>query len=236
MSDCHRNDCCAPPDAGRTSARFRRALWIALVVNTTMFLVELVFSFRADSVSLLADAIDFFGDAANYALSLFVLGLAPVWGSRAALAKGVSMGAYGVFVLAKAGWAAAQGTVPDAITMGSVGFIALLANVGVAVMLYAHREGDANTRSVWLCSRNDAIGNAAVLLAAVTVSGTASGWPDLLVAVIMSALALASARSVMDQALGELRANRSLSPVSGKAAASSGSKSAYRSDRLTDRE
>lgn len=139
------------------SPALRRALWVALWVNAAMFVVELAGGWAADSVALLADAADFFGDAANYAISLAVLALAPVWRSRAALLKGLSMAAYGVFVLVKAGVGVAAGSAPEAATMGAIAMLALVANVGVAWMLYRFREGDANMRSVWLCSRNDAM-------------------------------------------------------------------------------
>ena len=184
--------------------RWRRALWIALVVNATMFLVELWSGLKADSVSLLADAVDFAGDAANYALSLAVLGMALSWRSRAALIKGVCMFGYGVFVLLKAGWTWHVGAVPEALTMGMVGFIALLANTGVAVLLYSFRSGDANMRSVWLCSRNDALSNLAVMLAALGVFGTGSAWPDLAVAAVMATLALSAGWQVVRQARAEL--------------------------------
>ncbi len=184
--------------------RWRRALWIALVVNATMFLVELWSGLKADSVSLLADAVDFAGDAANYALSLAVLGMALSWRSRAAFIKGVCMFGYGVFVLLKAGWTWHVGAVPEALTMGMVGFIALLANTGVAVLLYSFRSGDANMRSVWLCSRNDALSNVAVMLAAVGVFGTGSAWPDLAVAAVMATLALSAGWQVMRHARAEL--------------------------------
>ena len=162
-------DCCKDACSTLTvvSPRYRRALWIALWVNAAMFGVEIVGGILADSVSLLADAVDFAGDAANYGLSLAVLAMGLVWRARAALVKGLSMGAYGVFVLGKAGWGAFAGGVPEALTMGGVAFVALLANAGVAALLYAYRDGDANMRSVWLCSRNDALGNIAVMLAAV---------------------------------------------------------------------
>jgi Co/Zn/Cd efflux system component len=180
-------------------------LWIALVVNALMFLIELIAGWHSGSVSLLADAVDFLGDAANYGVSLAALGMAAAWRSRTALVKGWSMAAYGVFVLAKAGWAALHGVVPEPATMGAVGVLALLANGGVAFLLYAFRQGDANMRSVWLCTRNDAIGNVAVLLAAAGVSATGSGWPDLVVAAIMAALALSAGHSVVRRANGELR-------------------------------
>ena len=184
---------------------YRRVLWIALVVNLTMFAVELAAGWGAGSVSLLADAVDFFGDAANYALSLFVLSMGLAARARTALLKGVFMGGYGLYVLAQAGWNGWHGVVPQALTMGVVGTMALAANLGVAVLLYAYRDGDANMRSVWLCTRNDAIGNVAVILAAVGVSGSGSAWPDLLVALMMAALGLSAARSVIAQATRELK-------------------------------
>lgn len=202
MSD----SCCHPaPPAATQSARYRRVLWAALFINAAMFAVEVAGGLHAGSVSLLADAVDFFGDAANYGLALLVLGMAVRWRARAALLKGATMGLFGVFVLGRAAWSAASGTVPDAMTMGTIGALALLANVAVAAMLYAWREGDANMRSVWLCSRNDAIGNLAVMAAALGVFGTHTGWPDLAVAAVMGLLGLSAARSVIAQARGELR-------------------------------
>lgn len=202
-------DCCASAcQPAQPDLRYRRVLWIALVINVAMFGVEIWAGLVSASVSLLADAIDFFGDAANYGVSLFVLALAPIWRSRAALIKGMTMGGYGIFVLAKAGWEAAAGTVPEPFTMGSVAVLALAMNVFVAFLLYSFRQGDANMRSVWLCSRNDAIGNLAVVAAALGVAGTSTGWPDFGVAVVMGLLALSAARSVLLQAHGELRAIR----------------------------
>lgn len=202
-----RSECCSSPCAAPTrpmSARYRRILQIALVSNAVMFAVEVIAGLRSESVSLLADAIDFAGDAANYGLSLAVLSLAAVWRSRAALIKGVSMGVYGVFVLGHAGWNVVTGTVPNAYTMGWIGAVALCVNVGVAAMLFAYREGDANMRSVWLCSRNDAIGNIAVLLAAALVAWLGAGWPDVLVAIVMGCLALTASKSVVQHARREL--------------------------------
>lgn len=184
---------------------YRRILWIALVVNAAMFGVELVSGWSAGSVSLLADAVDFFGDAANYGVSLYVMALAPIWRSRTALAKGLTMGIYGVFVLGATAWHLATGTVPEARTMGLVGLLALLANGAVAVLLFAYRNGDSNMRSVWLCTRNDAIGNVAVMLAALGVFGTGAGWPDIVVAAVMGVLGLTAARSVICQALREMK-------------------------------
>jgi Co/Zn/Cd efflux system component len=185
-------------------ARYRRILWIALLVNAVMFLVEIGAGLRAGSLSLLADAVDFAGDALNYAVSLAVLASALAWRARAALLKAVSMMGFGVYVLGAALWSAWHGGVPQAMTMGAVALLALVANVTVAAMLYAFREGDANMRSVWLCSRNDAIGNIAVFMAALGVFGTGSAWPDLAVASLMAALALHGGWTVMRQARAEL--------------------------------
>ena len=204
MSACCSGPCSSskpPPDG-----RYRKVLWAALVINFVMFGVELASSLAAGSVSLLADSVDFLGDAANYGVSLFVLGMAVAWRSRAAYAKGVVMGAFGVLVLARALWFGLGENVPHAQTMGAISILALAANGAVAAMLYAFRHGDANMRSVWLCTRNDMIGNLAVMLAALGVFGTRTGWPDIVVASIMACLGLSAARAVIKQARAELRA------------------------------
>jgi cation diffusion facilitator family transporter len=191
-------------EATLTSTRYRRILWAALVLNLGMFGVEIVAGMRAGSVSLLADSLDFLGDAANYGISLWVLGMSLTLRARASLFKALSMLVFGVGVLVAAIWHLFSGQVPDAPTMGVVATLALLVNVGVAALLYAYREGDSNMRSVWLCSRNDALGNIAVLLAALGVFGTGSAWPDLLVASIMAGLAVTSSYQVMRHARQEL--------------------------------
>ncbi len=199
--------CCSPHPAEPAPAdpRYRRALWVALLLNAAMFFVELGASWRSGSVSLMADSIDFLGDAGNYGISLAVLGMAVAVRAKAALFKAACMGVFGAVVLGRTVWNASVGLAPEAVTMGAVGFLALLVNAGVAAMLYRYRAGDANMRSVWLCSRNDALGNIAVMLAALGVFGTGSAWPDLLVAASMAVLALSAAWSVMRQARGELR-------------------------------
>ena len=201
MSDCQ--GCCPPPPPS-VDPRFRTALWIALAVNASMFAVEIGAGIYAGSASLIGDAVDFFGDAANYALSLFVLSMAAAWRSRAALVKGWSMALYGCGILVVAAYTLLRESPPDAMAMGVVGFIALLANVSVAVLLYRFRDGESNMRSVWLCSRNDAIGNIAIMLAALGVFGTGSAWPDVAVAAIMAYLALGSGIAVIRQARDEL--------------------------------
>jgi Co/Zn/Cd efflux system component len=180
-------------------------LWAALAINASLFLVEIVAGFAARSVSLQADALDFLADTANYAISLFVLGMAIRTRARATLIKGISMGAFGVWVLGSTVWQALHGTLPVAETMGIVGFAALVANGATFAILWTYRAGDSNMRSVWLCSRNDVIGNLAVLLAAVGVFGTGSGWPDVLVAAVMAGLALQGAWQIVRQALAEIR-------------------------------
>lgn len=203
-SDCCNDDGCAS-SANTLSPRYRRALWIALVANLLMFGIELAASWSSHSASLIADAADFFGDSVNFGLSLFVLSLASIWRSRTAFFKGLMMGALGLFALGRAAANLVHGVVPEALTMGVIGTLALAVNLSVAVMLYAFRAGDANMRSVWLCARNDAINNLAVMIAALGVFGTGSGWPDLGVAAIMGVLGLIAARSVIRQALDELK-------------------------------
>ncbi len=202
MSACCSGSCSSAKSA--IDPRFRKALWVALVINTLMFAVEIVGGLKSGSVSLLADAVDFAGDAANYGLSLAVLSRGLLWRARAALVKGWTMGLYGGFVLVKTGWASLSGVPPEPFTMGSIALVALVADLSVALMLYAFRAGDANMRSVWLCSRNDAIVNVAIALAAIGVFGTASAWPDLLVAVIIASLAISASISVIRQARGEI--------------------------------
>ena len=200
---CCEHDCPAPGQITNLP-RYRRVLWVALIVNAAMFLVELGAGFSSGSLSLLADAIDFAGDALNYGVSLAVLASALAWRARAAMFKAFSMMGFGLYVLGSAVWAVWNGRVPDAPTMGVVALLALLANVSVAWLLYAFRDGDANMRSVWLCSRNDAIGNVAVFLAALGVFGTGNAWPDLLVAALLASLALPGGWQVLRQARGEL--------------------------------
>lgn len=187
-------------------ADYRRILRVALAINALMFVVELVASVQADSMALRADALDFLADAANYGVSLWVLGKAMEWRSRAAMAKGLSLGAMGLWVIGSTAWSAASGTIPDAPVMSLVGLLALGANLSVAAMLFAGRRGDANMRSVWLCSRNDAIANIAVMMAAAGVWTTATGWPDIVVATGIASLCLGAAWSILRQARAELRA------------------------------
>jgi Co/Zn/Cd efflux system component len=192
-------------DPNQGNGAYRRVLWAVLVINATMFLVEIGAGVAAGSASLQADALDFFGDAANYAISLFVIGMALRVRAIAALGKGISMGVFGLWILGTVLWHLTQGTLPSAATMGAVGIAAFAANAGSFALLWAYRSGDANMRSAWICTRNDAIGNLAVLAAAAGVFGTGTGWPDLIVATIMAGLALQGAWTVIGQSLGEMR-------------------------------
>lgn len=188
-------------------AAYRRVLWWVLAINAIMFAVEIGAGLAAGSTSLQADALDFLGDAANYAISLFVVGMALRYRATAALAKGATMTLFGLWVLGVAAWHVFNGTLPHAITMGGVGLTALAANAASFWLLWRHRAGDANMRSAWICTRNDVLGNLAVLLAAAGVFGTGTGWPDVIVAAIMAVLALQGAKTVILQARAELRSS-----------------------------
>jgi Co/Zn/Cd efflux system component len=203
---CHTDHSHDSHPAAAANPRYRRILWIALILNAVMFLVEMWGSKSAGSNALMADAIDFLGDAANYGLSLFVLTGTLAVRARTAWFKGWCMALFGVFVIGRAVWLAYAGNVPESFLMGWIAALALAVNVGVALLLYAYRNGDANMRSVWLCTRNDAIGNVAVIAAAIAVAFTASRWPDVVVSFCMGCLALQSAWLVLGQAKKEMQA------------------------------
>lgn len=208
MSSCCAHDHCSGPQEHEPDSRYRRVLWAVLGINAALFLIEIVAGLAAGSASLQADALDFLADAGNYGISLFVVGMPLRWRARAALAKGVTMGVFGLWVIGTVIWHAMHGTLPHAVTMGAVGFAALAANAACFGLLWAYRAGDSNMRSVWLCSRNDVIGNVAVLLAALGVFGTGTGWPDVVVAAVMAGLALQGSWLVIRHALSEAREDR----------------------------
>jgi Co/Zn/Cd efflux system component len=192
----------------RRAKPYTGACWAVFAINAAMFAIEIGAGLTAGSASLQADALDFLGDAANYAISLFVVGMGLRYRATAALVKGATMGVFGIWVIGITAWHAWHGTLPQAFTMGTIGAAALAANAASFGLLWKHRVGDANMRSAWICTRNDVLGNLAVLLAALGVFGTGKGWPDVIVAAIMAGLALQGASFVVMRALAELRSTR----------------------------
>ncbi len=188
-----------------TSSAYRQVLWLVIAINATMFLVEMAGGLAADSMALQADALDFLGDSATYALSLYVIGSSLRVRASAALFKGLSLGVLGLWVLGATVYRVFVLGSPEPLVMGGIGLLAFAANAVSALLLIRFRDGDSNVRSVWLCSRNDAIGNLAVILAAGLVGATQSPWPDLAVAGIMASLFLSSAFGILRQAMNEMR-------------------------------
>lgn len=187
------------------SEDYKRRLWLVIAINAVMFLVEIVAGHLAKSQALQADALDFLGDSLTYGISLAVIGASLRVRANAALMKGISLLAMGTWVFGSTLYRVFYVGVPEAEIMGLIGFLALAANLASVLILVRYKDGDANVRSVWLCSRNDAIGNVAVMIAALGVWGTVSGWPDLIVAGIMAGLFLSSAVQIIRQALAEQR-------------------------------
>jgi Co/Zn/Cd efflux system component len=206
-------NCCNTEPFEGASPRYRRILWIVIALNALMFGVEVVAGALAGSMALQADAMDFAADAATYGLTLHMIGKPDRWRASAALIKAASLAVMGTYVLGATMWRVFVLGTPEPIVMGAVGAAALAVNVTAALLLLRYRKGDANVRSVWLCSRNDAIGNMAVMLAALGVFGTGTAWPDLGVAAIMAGLFLYSSVSILRQSLGELRAAHAGSAV-----------------------
>ncbi|MBL4806395.1 MAG: cation transporter [Rhodobacteraceae bacterium] len=187
------------------SATYKRRLWLVIVINAVMFFVEMTAGQLAGSQALQADALDFLGDSLTYGISLAAIGASITVRTNAALFKAFTLLAMGLWVAGSTLWRVFYIGVPTAEIMGMIGFLALAANLASVFLLVKYKDGDANVRSVWLCSRNDAIGNVAVMIAALAVWGTATGWPDLIVAGIMAALFLSSAWQILTQALAEKR-------------------------------
>lgn len=190
--------------------RYRRVLWLVIAINGAMFITEMVAGRVAGSQALQADALDFLGDTLTYGLSLAVIGMSLKVRSAAALTKGLSLVAMGLWVLGSTLWQLLVLGVPRAEFMGAIGLLALAANVASVLLLARYKDGDANVRSVWLCSRNDAIGNVAVMAAAGAVWALDSAWPDLIVAFAMAGLFLHSAILILTQALREWRSGQDL--------------------------
>jgi cation diffusion facilitator family transporter len=203
------DDCCVDKASAVERLRERQTatLRVVLVLNVTMFVVELVSGLLAGSVALLADSLDMLGDALVYGFSLYVVARSAVWKARAAMAKAAVMALFGAFVLAQLVYKLVYPQVPTVEAMGVVGALALTANAVCFVMLWRHRVEDINMRSVWLCSRNDLIANVSVLLAAAAVWFTLSPWPDILVGGLLCTIFLRSAFLVAREARAELALN-----------------------------
>jgi Co/Zn/Cd efflux system component len=198
--------CCqSQPAFDGLSADYKRRLWLVIAINASMFLVEMGAGALAGSQALQADALDFLADSATYGMSLAVIGAAVSVRAWTALAKGVSLTLMGLWVFGATAYHVIVLGLPRAEIMGAVGFLALAANVASVLLLVRYKDGDANVRSVWLCSRNDAIGNVAVMIAALGVWATATRWPDLIVAGIMAGLFLWSSAQILRQSIFELR-------------------------------
>lgn len=191
------------------SPEYKRRLWMVITINAVMFLVEMGAGQLAGSQALQADALDFLGDAMTYGISLAAIGASMAVRTNAALFKAFILFAMGLWVAGSTVWRVFYIGVPEAQIMGIIGFLALAANMTSVMLLIRYKDGDANVRSVWLCSRNDAIGNVAVMIAALGVWGTATGWPDLIVAGAMAGLFLTSATQIVRQALEEKRSGGS---------------------------
>ena len=190
--------------------RYKRGLWTVIGVNAAMFAAEMAAGQVAGSQALKADALDFLGDTVTYGLSLAVIGASLRVRAGAALFKGLSLSAMAIWVFGSTVYQTLILGVPAAEVMGVIGFLALAANLLSVFLLRHYKDGDANVRSVWLCSRNDAIGNVAVMAAALGVWGTSTAWPDLFVAAVMAGIFLSSSMQILRQAWAERQeSNRS---------------------------
>ena len=187
------------------SAEYKRILWIVIAINVVMFVVEMGASIASQSMALRADALDFLGDSLTYSITLLAIGHSLRWRASAALFKGITLALMGLWVLGSTLYRTLVLEIPNEMIMGSVAMMAFTANLISALLLLKYRNGDSNVRSVWLCSRNDAIGNLAALLAAGAVFATQNPWPDLIVAFAMALLFLHSASLILRQAIAELR-------------------------------
>jgi Co/Zn/Cd efflux system component len=202
--------CSGNPRFDGVDPTYKRVLWLVIAINAAMFFVEMSAGKLAGSQALQADALDFLGDAMTYGLSLAVIGMSLKVRATAALVKGASLLLMGLWVLGSTIYQVLILGVPQAEIMGLIGFLALAANITSVLLLMRYKDGDANVRSVWLCSRNDAIGNVAVLVASLAVWFTVSAWPDLIVAFIMAGLFLRSSQLILVQAWEEYRSGKDL--------------------------
>lgn len=199
-----------PSDTGAARSaqavpRYRRALWTVVALNVGFGVLELIGGIVSESQALKADALDFIGDGLITLFGIVAIGWSLVWRARSALAQGLFLAGLGLGVLVNTAYRALVQQQPEAEMMGVVAVAALVVNVLAAVVLVPHRAGDANARAIWLFSRNDAIGNAAVVVAAILVSWSGTPWPDLLVAGVVASLFLHSAWAIVRDASSDLR-------------------------------
>lgn len=206
--------CSGNPVFDGVDPRYKLVLWVVIIINAVMFFVEMTAGRLAGSQALQADALDFLGDAVTYGLSLAVIGMSLKVRSSAAMLKGISLAVMGLWVFGSTVYQFFILGLPKAEIMGGIGFLALAANLGSVLLLMRYKDGDANVRSVWLCSRNDAIGNVAVMIASVAVWFTATAWPDLIVALIMAGLFLRSSQLILRQSWQEFTSGQDLGSVS----------------------
>ena len=206
--------CSGNPVFDGVDPRYKLVLWLVIAINGVMFFVEMAAGKLAGSQALQADALDFLGDALTYGLSLAVIGMSLKVRSTAAMLKGLSLLGMGLWVLGSTLYQFISVGMPKAEIMGMIGFLALAANLTSVLLLMKYKDGDANVRSVWLCSRNDAIGNVAVMFASVAVWFTATAWPDLIVALIMAGLFLRSAQLILKQSWREYTTGEDLGAIS----------------------
>lgn len=198
-------NCCGSNQSIHQSPKYKKALWIVLILNLSMFFVEIVMGVKSGSTSLLSDSLDFLGDSANYLISLIVLPMALSYRAKASMVKGLTMGGFGLFILMTTIYRVFYGEMPSYSEISIVGFLALLVNVSALLILLKFRDGDSNVRSVWVCSRNDAIGNVAVILAGMAVYFFQSKYPDLIVAFVLAFLALQASQEIIKRAWAELK-------------------------------
>jgi cation diffusion facilitator family transporter len=185
-----------------------QVLWTVLGINGGMFVLELVAGLVAGSVALLADSLDMLGDTLVYGFSLFVIGKAAHWRARSALLKGGIMAAFGLGVLGQGVYKLWLPTPPEAGLMGAAALLALAANAVCLYLLTRYRTDDINMRSTWLCSRNDIVANTGVIVAALATALSSTIWPDLLISLLITAVFLRSAFTVITEAVRELRPAR----------------------------
>ena len=218
-------DCCGDVKFGGVSAAYKRALWAVIAINGTMFFVEMSAGLAAQSMALKADALDFLGDTVTYFISFLVIGQPLLMRARVAFLKGLSLGVFALIILGATFYRVFVSGAPDGMVMGQIGALAFAANVLSVLILLKFRNGDSNVRSVWLCSRNDAIGNLAVICAAFGVARTGAAWPDLVVAVVLAGLFLTSAVKIIRQSLGEMLEEEDRLALPGEAAVQASPKS-----------